>query len=120
MSIYDEFNQMAFEMLNDPEVAFDAQLKIRTIVEGAEPWEPGFQDQIHNVKCFYYKPKNGMINGTVIQQGQKGLLIQAPVPEAQLITAEFIDHNGKNWAIKTVEEIGLQNKPILQKIIIGA
>lgn len=120
MSLFDEFNQMAFEMLNDPEVASDATLVISTIVEGANPWEPGFQDQTHNVKCFYYKPKNGMINGTVIQQGQKGLLIQAPVPEAQLITAKFIDHTGKQWAIKAVEDIVLQNKSLVQKVLIGA
>lgn len=120
MSVYEDFYNMAFEMLNDPEVAFDAKLVIRTQVPGASPWEPEFTEVSHDVKCFYYKPKNGMINGTVIQQGQKGLLIQAPVPEAQLITAEFIDHDGKKWVVKTVEGIGLQNKPVIQKVIIGA
>lgn len=122
MSTYDEFYQMAQEMLSDPDICSNAQILVSTDApaDPSKPWEPpGTITTVKDVTCFYYKPKNNMINGTVISTGQKAVLVQTDVPEASLLLATWRDAANKDWVIKTFEKSELNDKPIYYKLLIG-
>lgn len=122
MSTFDDFFEMARDMLSDPDICSNAS--IVTTAEGPadpnRPWEqPSANKTTHGVTCFYYKPKNNMINGTVIATGQKAVLVQTDVPEASLLLATWVDAQGKEWQIKTFEKNELNDNPIYFKLLIG-
>ena len=122
MSTYDEFYQMAQEMLSDPDICSKAQILVSSDAppDPSKPWEPpGTINIVKDVMCFYYKPKNNMINGTVITTGQKAVLVQTDVPEASLLLATWRDAANKDWVIKTFEKAELNDKPIYYKLLIG-
>jgi hypothetical protein len=122
MSAYDEFYEMAREMLSDPEICSHAKLLIKGTgpQNPSKPWEPPkVETTVHDVTCFYYKPKNNMVNGTVIATGQKAVLVQTEVSEASLLLATWKDNAGKEWLIKTYEKVELNDKPIYYKLLIG-
>ena len=122
MSAYDEFYQMAKEMLEDPETRSSATLKLVTIDAPVDkPWAAGpGQVTSYPVFCFYYKAKNSTVNGTVIQTGQKIALVQSPLPEATLRSATWVDNNDKRWKVVTTEPVDLNDKTIYTKILLGA
>lgn len=122
MSTYDEFYEMAKDLLSDPDICSNA--KIIVTAEGpadpSRPWElPSAIKTTHDVTCFYYKPKNNMVNGTIIATGQKAVLVQTDVPEASLLLATWKDAAGKEWQVKTFEKTELNDKPIYFKFLIG-
>lgn len=121
MSVYDEFYQMAEEMLSDPEIRSQAEIEVATLDAPVDkPWAAGpGQTTRHLVFCFYYKAKNSMVNGTVIQTGQKIALVQSPLPEATLRSATWVDNNDKRWKIVTTEPVELNDKTIYTKILLG-
>lgn len=122
MSAYDEFYQMAEEMLSDPDIRSEAEIEVATLDAPVDkPWAagPGIIAR-HPVFCFYYKAKNAMVNGTVIQTGQKIALVQSPLPEATLRSATWVDNNDKRWKIVTTEPVDLNDKTIYTKILLGA
>lgn len=121
MSTYDEFYQMAEEMLSDPEIRSQAEIEVATLDAPVDkPWAAGAgQTTRHPVFCFYYKAKNSMVNGTVIQTGQKIALVQSPLPEATLRSATWVDNNDKRWKIVTTEPVELNDKTIYTKILLG-
>mgnify|MGYP006961867478 CR=1 FL=1 len=122
MSTYDEFFEMAQEMLGDPDIFSQAEILVPSSEpDPSKPWElPGSTSTIHSVTCFYYKPKNNMVNGTVIVTGQKAVLVQTEVPKASLLLATWKDANGDEWQIKTFEAIELNDKVIYYKFLIGS
>lgn len=121
MSTYSEFYEMAQEMLSDPDICSTAKILVPNIEpDPSKPWElPDSTPTSHDVTCFYYKPKNNMVNGTVIVTGQKAVLVQTEVPEASLLLATWLDASGKEWQVKTLEKAELNDKPIYFKILIG-
>lgn len=122
MSAYDEFHQMAEEMLSDPDIRSQAEIEVATLATPEDkPWAAGpGQTTRRPVFCFYYKAKNAMVNGTVIQTGQKIALVQSPLPEATLRSATWVDNNDKRWKIVTTEPVDLNDKTIYTKILLGA
>ena len=122
MSTYDEFYEMAQEMLSDPEICSNAVIKVpASEPDPNKPWElpEDNASTTHDVTCFYYKPKNNMVNGTVIVTGQKAVLVQTEIPEASLLLATWVDAAGKEWQIKTLEKAELNDQPIYYKLLIG-
>lgn len=122
MSAYEEFYQMAEEMLSDPDIRSQAEIEVATLDAPVDkPWAAGpGQTTRHPVFCFYYKAKNAMVNGTVIQTGQKIALVQSPLPEATLRSATWVDNNDKRWKVVTTEPVDLNDKTIYTKILLGA
>lgn len=123
MSTFDDFYEMAKEMLSDPDICSNAQILVPVDApppDPSKPWElPVSGPEVHDVTCFYYKPKNNMVNGTVIATGQKAVLVQTDVPEASLLLATWVDAESNKWQIKTFEKIELNDKPIVFKLLIG-
>lgn len=122
MSTYDEFYEMAQEMLSDPDICSLATILVPdTAPDPSKPWKlpDGNASTSHDVTCFYYKPKNNMVNGTVITTGQKAVLVQTDVSEASLLLATWKDAAGIEWQIKTLEKAELNDKPIYFKLLIG-
>ena len=121
MSTYSDFYEMAQEMLSDPDICSNAEILVSSAVpDPQKPWElPEAIVTTHGVTCFYYKPKNNMVNGTVIVAGQKAVLVQTDVPKASLLLATWRDADGVEWQIKTLEAIELNDNPIVYKILIG-
>lgn len=122
MSTFDDFHQMAQEMLSDPDICSNAQIVLssQAPADPSKPWElPGTVTTVVDVTCFYYKPKNNTINGTVIGTGQKAVLVQTDVPKASLLLATWRDAANNDWVIKTLEVVELNDKPIYAKLLIG-
>lgn len=123
MSTFDDFYDMAKEMLSDPDICSNAQILVPVDApppDPSKPWElPVSEPEVHDVTCFYYKPKNNMVNGTVIATGQKAVLVQTDVPEASLLLATWVDANSNKWQIKTFEKTELNDNPIIFKLLIG-
>ena len=123
MSTFDDFYEMAKEMLSDPDICSNAQILLpvaASLPDPSKPWElPVSEPEVHDVTCFYYKPKNNMVNGTVIATGQKAVLVQTDVPEASLLLATWVDADSNQWQIKTFEKTELNDKPIMFKLLIG-
>ena len=122
MSAFDEFYEMAQEMLSDPETRSEAVIEVATIDAPVDkPWAAGRgQTTDHPVFCFYYKAKNSMVNGTVIQTGQQIALVQTSLPEATLQSAIWADKSGKRWKIKTTEAVQIADKTVYTKVLLGA
>lgn len=122
MSTYDDFNEMAQELLSDPDICSNAVIKVKDPTpDPTKPWKLPEDNPVtsHPVTCFYYKPKNNMVNGTVITTGQKAVLVQTDVSKALLLLATWVDAEFNEWQIKTFEAIELNDKPIYYKLLIG-
>lgn len=122
MSTFSDFYDMAQDMLSDPDICSTAKLIVTEpgVGDPSKPWEqPGAVKTNYDVTCFYYKPKNNMVNGTVIATGQKAVLVQTEVPKASLLLATWVDSDLKEWQIKTSEDIALNDKVIVYKLLIG-
>lgn len=120
MSTYDDFYQSAKEVLSDPDICSKAWVVLIARADPNKPWE-GASGSVSElaVSCFYYKPKNGMVNNTVIKTSQKAVLFQCELPGATLETAQWKDAAGILWSIKSVEAVELNDKVIFYKAIIG-
>lgn len=118
---FDDFYSMAQEMIEDPETRSEASiLHITKIKDPNKPWELESTTTTEEpVYCFYYKAKNNMVNGTVIQTGQKTVLVQTNTSEASLNSCQWKDHNSRVWVIKAVEPVELTDIVIYYKILLG-
>lgn len=122
MSVYDDFYQMALEMLSDPEIRSEATILVPSVaVDENKPWKltPDQTITEEPVYCFYYKAKNNMVNGTVVQTGQKTVLVQSETSEASLNQSQWRDAANVVWVVKAVEPIEANDKIIVFKILLG-
>lgn len=121
MTIASDFIEMAKEMLDDPEIGFDGVLvaKIRTKTDKA--WAPSIQEQEIPIRLFYTKAVGGMVNGSLVMQGEKVFISYEPdgVSLADCVGAAFVDHTNARFTINAVEPIGAGNETVISYVKVG-
>lgn len=121
MTIASEFIEMAKEMLDDPEIGFDGVLVAKIRVKTDKAWAPTIQDQEIPIRLFYTKAIGGMVNGSLVVQGEKVFIAYEPdsVSLADCVGAAFVDHTNARFTINAVEPIGAGNETVISYVKVG-
>ena len=122
MTIASDFIEMAKEMLDDPEIGFDGTLVAKVQVKTDKPWAPEIQETEIPIRLFYTKAVGGMVNGSLVLQGEKVFIAYEPdlVSLEVCVGSAFIDHNGTRYTVNAVEPIGAGNETVISYVKVGS
>lgn len=110
MAVYDEFLQMAKEMLDDPEIGGDASVVITTttVLDPAKPWDKETVTVTKPIRCFRTSSKGKMVDGSLVVSGESVFISYPPeggITKEQALAGSFIDPKGQKWRITGFEPL---------------